>query len=536
LQPSGFDDLIFARHGLTMVNTLEVKIFAVVLKSGEMQSESLPSLYAAMMADAIEDMPAVRPHQRQPLHCFLAQVGALALLRANATRPPEDGTAWRALLRGLTPDHLDDAPWTLVVADVTKPALLQPPIADGRIEALKEVEHTPDALDMLVTSKNHDVKRAAMAEVTAEHWLLSLLTLQTLEGFLGAGNYGISRMNGGFASRPMVGLAPDGGWGARLRRDIEALVERRREILSSDDDAEAAGFKLEGGLGLLWLPPWDGFAQLRLTDLDPYYVEICRRVRLVKSGGRMLARRGGSKAARIAMAKELKGRTGDAWAPIDRAEEKVLTLDGEGFHYRRVCRLLDPAAYAPAPLQRWRREDGTQGLAIVFAATVRGQGGTDGFHERRIPVPDGIAARMGDTSSLASLAKLRVDDAGAMRLKVLKPALLALLQNAPEAVNYKHQPSETKAEVFLAAFDRVVDRGFFPALFLEYEAADMAAKERARIAWLVELQGLAEGVLRRAERATPRSAVRHASAVAAARDTLANRFRHVFPQAAEAAA
>jgi CRISPR system Cascade subunit CasA len=55
-----------------------------------------------------------------------------------------------------------------------------------------------------------------MTVATPEHWFYALLTLQTMQGFLGAGNYGISRMNGGFASRPSVGLAPSDRWGMRV--------------------------------------------------------------------------------------------------------------------------------------------------------------------------------------------------------------------------------------------------------------------------------------------------------------------------------
>ena len=80
-----------------------------------------------------------------------------------------------------------------------------------------------DALDMLVTSKNHDLKAARIHHAHADDWLFALISLQTQEGFLGSGNYGVSRMNGGFASRPGVGVAMVGAWGQRWQSDITRI-------------------------------------------------------------------------------------------------------------------------------------------------------------------------------------------------------------------------------------------------------------------------------------------------------------------------
>lgn len=225
----------------------------------------------------MDALPALRPHQRYPLHCFLAQVGAMAMLAGDENELPRDEERWRELLRGIT-GHRGDEPWTLVVDDLTRPAFLQPPVPKASWEALKEIELTPDALDMLVTAKNHDLKAARLVAARPEHWLFALVTLQTWEGFLGRGNYGISRMNGGFASRPFVGAAPEtGGWGAHVARDIVRLVTHRIEIVEGDTLHAA-----EGGRRLLWVEPWDGMTSCDPLQLDPYYVEICRRVQTPK--------------------------------------------------------------------------------------------------------------------------------------------------------------------------------------------------------------------------------------------------------------
>jgi CRISPR system Cascade subunit CasA len=231
-------------------------------------------------------------------------------------------------------------------------------------------------------------------------------------------------------------------------------------------------------------------------------------VRLIREDDRVVALRGGSKAARIAFPKDTNGVTGDPWTPIDQRKTvaKALTLDGGGFHYKHVADLLDPQQYKAAPLQRWRQEDGTQGHNLVLTATVRGQGGTDGFHERRIPVPAPGLPFFGERAdALASLAKERVQDAATMRRRVLRTALYVLFQSAPDKLKVPHTASETKAAPFLAAFDRAVDRDFFDALFDELAAPDDAAKRTARRRWLRTLKDLAVLQLAAAKGTTPRS-------------------------------
>ena len=96
-----------------------------------------------------------------------------------------------------------------------------------RAEALEFIEHTPDALDYIVTAKNHDLKAARIERSSVEQWFYALIALQTMEGFLGRGNYGISRMNSGFGSRPLVGLAPAAAF-AGFPRDVE--IRHRRTV------------------------------------------------------------------------------------------------------------------------------------------------------------------------------------------------------------------------------------------------------------------------------------------------------------------
>jgi len=244
-----------------------------LVADGQPRSFSLPGLFVALGQDAIRDFPALRPHQRHPWHAFLVQLAAIALHRAGRSELFDSEAAWKQALLDLTPEHPDGAAWCLI-APHDRPAFMQAPVPGGRIDGWKNTLRAADELDMLVTSKNHDLKAARMRCVEVDDWIMALISLQTQEGFLGAGNYGISRMNGGFASRPAIGVVPKGHWGQRWARDVRTLLIHRKSIVDQQR------LKDTGGICLVWLQPWNGETSLPFGALDPWYVEICRRIRL----------------------------------------------------------------------------------------------------------------------------------------------------------------------------------------------------------------------------------------------------------------
>jgi CRISPR system Cascade subunit CasA len=360
---------------------------------------SLPGVLAALSRDAIESYPALRPHQAPTWHMFLVQLAALALHRAEQDALPEDEDEWRRLLRGLRPDFPDDEPWRLVVADWSKPAFLQPPVPVGI--KLENVVHSPDALDLLITSKNHDLKKAVARRGAPDDWIFALVSLQTGEGYGGAGNQGIARMNGGSSSRSMIALAPTSSAGAKafspqpgawFRRDVRALAVARKKALVEN---EQIGFPAKGGIGLVWVEPWPEGDQLRLDKLDIWFIEVCRRVRLLTEDGQIAAVKGTSKATRID-AKNYKGALGDPYAPVHKTKNKSLTLGDGDFDYRRVTDLLFSGDWAlpilacPAVF-----ETHSSDLALVCAALSRGNSKTDGFKSRTIPVRNHAPSLLG---------------------------------------------------------------------------------------------------------------------------------------------
>ncbi len=438
---------------------------------------SLPQVYAGLVGDEVEAFPALRPHQRHAWHAFLVQLGAMAMHRAGVSEPPADAERWADLIRGLTPEFPDDEPWQLVVDDITKPAFMQPPASSPDLEKdYKGVVATPDELDMLVTSKNHDLKTSTAAQAGADDWIFALVTLQTMEGFGGAGNYGVSRMNGGLGSRPAFSLAPPGGTGAHVKRDIEALLS---------DYPVAAGTH-----ELLWLLPWDGASAQRLlpTELAPLYIEVCRRIRLRRDeAGNIHAIRTSSKAARIE-GKDIKGRTDDPWTPHNPNRDGLpLTLAGGGFNYKRVNEYLiswdQPDLLRPTGHEQ--RSDET--MQLVARGMVRGQGKTEGYFERAIPIRSrargALLRRTGRDSmaDLGELAKRRID-----RIAIVQRILSHAIQTFAARGDSDNVSPEHRqlARPWLNRLDEVIDDRFFDDLQDEFEVDGDAAREAKHHEWL----------------------------------------------------
>ena len=507
-----------------MFNLLEESVIRVRARAGERRA-SLPETFALLMRDEVEAFPALRPHQRHAWHAFTVQLGAMALQRAGVSEPPTDAAKWQALIRGLTPNFPADEPWRLVVDDITKPAFMQPPASAAERERdYKSQVLTPDELDMLVTAKNHDLKMAVASDGGADDWLFALITLQTMEGFGGAGNYGISRMNGGLGSRPAFSLAPSERFGAHAKRDITFLLE---DTAADSRDA------------LLWLLPWDGAKAEALSfdrlKLNPIYIEICRRVRLRQnSNGGLCAIKATSKAARIE-AKALKGRTGDPWTPINLKESKALTMATGGFTYKRAVDYLTSADWQrPNLLNATRSEQrSAETMLLVARAIVRGNGKTGGYHERIIPIRSKLRAAMGRRSGSSD----DMDDVGQIADDRIKQAAIVqrILSHAIQVFaaggdSDKVSPEHRKlARPWLNRLDELIDASFFDDLQTEFEADEEAERTRIRKEWLMNgddgVVDAARNMLRDASDSVPCSTIRRYKARVSAEGLFEGRIR-----------
>lgn len=482
-------------------NLLTDPLIRVQLDDGDRRVLTLPEVLAQLSHGEISSFSGLRPHQTHAWHAFLVQLGAIALEKGGLEQPPTDPAPWTSLLLELTEGS--EAPWCLVVEDPQFPAFLQPPVPEGSLSSFNKRLETPDALDVLITAKNHDLKAQRITRSLPEHWLYALLTLQTMEGFLGAGNYGIARMNGGFASRPAVSVVPGQRLGERFRRDLEVLQEALPELHSRGLYAP------DGGLALIWLEPWDGTTSLPLDRCHPYFIEICRRVRLVESDGMITALAVPTKTRRL-QADDLKGNTGDPWTPVDRSEGKALTVQGAGFTYTLFYDLLLTGDYQEGAAQRIRPGDG-EGSEIMGWVLVRGQGKTEGLHERRIPLPAAARLRLSNPQSRSEvglLARKWLDATATMSEKVLKPALCSLLQAGSDGLDFK----DDRPSKWLNIFEEQVDQVFFETLWQALELTPSEADRR----WEKRLLSFARQTLNDAIRSAPLPSSRYYRAISAA--------------------
>ena len=436
---------------------------------------SLADLLAAMARDEVRGFVALRPHQRAAWHMFLVQLAAVALWRAGRSELPKAVGDWRALLRGLTPEYSQDEPWCLVVGDRAKPAFMQPPDPGG----LKWSQvATPDALDMLITSRNHDLKTQVARHAKPEDWVFALVSLQTMEGYGGAGNQGIARMNGGASSRPLLGLAPAGNvgespdpsrwWG----RDVKRLLVDRRA-------GNSHGPGQDGGPALIWCQSWPEGQQIDLSTLDPLFIEICRRVRLTEANGRITSCRSTSKKARID-AKAFNGAIGDPWAPVHKTKSKSFTLGEEGsFTFKRLVELLFQGDWE-LPLLARVGPDESQNMLLIAEALSRGNSKTGGLKTRVIPVPRHVLPMFQSPQAAEitrELIEMIASADGALCNGLVLVAARGDRDKAKKKVTYSFTISGARRK-----FDRQIDAAFFPALWegLAAAQADQAEQFAAR--------------------------------------------------------
>ena len=422
----------------------------------------LPELLARLSQGEHLEFSALRAHQVPAWHAFLVQIGALVTHRLGASVAALSEEEWRKGLLDLAGDA-GEAAWSLVVTDLALPAFLQPPIPEGNLAAFKKIIPTPDDLDVLITTRNHDLKQGQMGRPRPEHWIYALVALQTMEGFLGRGNYGIARMNGGFSSRPTLTYAPGLGSGERFLRDVAVWRESREDLLRG-----SYGYPEEGGAALLWTLPWDGKkSRATPSECDPFFIEICRRIRLVQTEGGRVEARFAPSSAPFLDAKALQGDTGDAWTPVDKTSGSSLTVPGSGFSYRLLSRLLFTGDFRLPAALHLRAEDSEEPV-LLAQVLVRGQGKTEGFHERVLPIPKRarrFVSSPDERSRLAELAQARIEDAKKAQTRVLRPALCALLQGGRDKLDFR----DDGARIWLDRLDAAIDRAFFTHLWAAAE-------------------------------------------------------------------
>lgn len=461
---------------------------------------TLPELMAALGRDEVEHLAGIQRHQEDAFHVFLCYLGAVILARRGDDEPRRNEDYWLTGLRKLAEPFEDEA-WTLVVEDMSRPAFMQPPLpaADrDRLKPIEPLEYVSDALDLLQTAKNHDVKWARLSQPRADDWVYALVSLQTMSGFMGRGNYGIARMNSGFGNRSVVELIRSSRPGRRWYDAVTRLLDHRREVLAGE-----YGYDPQG-LVLIWLEPWDGSAKLSLGTLDPFFIEICRRVRL-KGGDRIHVHSLPTEGTRIE-AEKLKGNIGDAWLPVEFRddEDKALTVPAHGISADLIRRLIFAEGLQLTALHRphvsW--EEGA--VWLHMSVMIRGQGTTDGFHEESVLIPAAAQRRafgsLQRREPLAALSKTAMEYTGIMQNRVLKPAVFAFFQGGPEKIDFGSESAQAWWESCARRFVALWSADFFPWLWSVPEPFDDDQELRE---WARRLRDHALRVLREAQEGMP---------------------------------
>ena len=190
-----------------------------------------------------------------------------------------------------------------------------------------------------------------------------------------------------------------------------------------------------------------------------------------------------------------------------------MTISAEGFHYRLAAELLFGGKYRRSVAQIPDTNDGSCGLVVLAQGVTRGQGKTEGYHERRIPISPKVRQLLiqKQTDRLGKIAGERVNAIGQIR-SVLWTALATLFdQGAPK--DKFSDSAKNKASDFAKPFEQAEDARFFDALNAEIESDQ---PETVHLNWLLSMASSAETILKNAFAAGPQCGEQRYRAQAAA--------------------
>ena len=490
------------------LNLLEDPVISTRLEQGPSPfgQLTLPEVLEACAHDAIEDFPYLRTFQEHPWHALLTQLAALAMVNVGMTTFPDTADVWQMILADLTEDeHPGQEPWHLLVEDQDRPAFLQPPTLDptfitkARLNpqpARPRLFLTPDAIDIPVASRHHEVKTGHTHEPKTEHWLFALVSCQTAHGYSGPYTYGISRMNGAYSNRHSFSITPSHRWGAHIVRDATVLA---REY----EHNEVRHL-------LLWLRPWQGLKNEAIDPESirpwPLYVEICRRMRLRPDPavpGAIQAAASTTRSRRID-AGARKGLMDDPWTLAHKDRSTTVAING--FNASALTQYLSPdTTTLPVLAQHHQGTDGTRPMFLVARALTRGKGKTQGYHSLVIPVANEVA-RMLDNGSRQE----RLAEAAQARLAIVAE-LKSILRSSLHAYAGSHTDIPKH---WTDLVEESANATFWQDLERELLAPDAGAE---RLRWTRETMIPAtEEALRSAQASIPATRTRRYSSIAAA--------------------
>ncbi|WP_018234386.1 type I-E CRISPR-associated protein Cse1/CasA [Thioalkalivibrio thiocyanodenitrificans] len=515
-----------------------------VLIDDEPRSASLPEVLALLSEGRIDGYTGLRAHQSDSWHVFLVQLAAAILARHPTDTLPVDVSYWRDGLLELAEGQA--SAWHLLEEDVTKPAFLQHPWSSwkdeaeaygvkfddqGRVKSIKIKAHTPDQLDVVLTSRNHDVKACRVSDADVEAWLFALLMHQTTNGYLGKG-YGVVRMYTGTGNRPIVSWTSDRHPARRFQEEAMLVRDMRKDLLMR------YGYRDDGHV-LTWVKPW-GRSEHQYEDalqgLDPCFIEACRTVRLrPNTAGGVVALNAPRKGRQIGPKSMEEGDVGDPWIPLNLQKEKpvALNVSKSGFTPKLVTNLLFEQGFELTALQK-ARAGGTAGW-LIASALARGQGKTEGFHRLELPVPakvkaalfsrEGASARERGAKCAQDLLADAKNAAGALRT-----ALFILAEGGPGQADFQKKAIKSWVDASASAFEQSWPQHYYPALWRAFDEPT----ETVFSNWRRELVAITRELLDTAVQRLPTPGSRRWRALTRSHAELTRALRkhHLLPEAA----
>jgi len=495
------------------MNLLDDPVFTVRTSEGH-EKCSLPRIYPLLQQDAVEGFAKLQAHQKQAWHCFLAQLGAIA----TENRPmPNSEDGWHEALSALTCREA----WNLYTEDLSKPAFMQPPVPEGTLDDFTQIDVAADDIPSL--AKNHGLKRTCIVKSEAEHWAYMLVNVQTSDTYAG-GAGGYPKASRGMEGRTFLTTTPSLSLGLWIKHDIKRLHRYAQAV------AKEYGYDLSGST-LLWTVPWGESASeesrsgpLEPDQLHPWYIDCCRRIR--KRETWMI-----TTADHMRVEEPPGGKTGDPWAPIDKAEEAVLRPRDDTFRYDNLSSLLFTGDYIRPPGFS-EVDDGY----IVFRAMPKDYTERTSIRERIIRFYNVASDNPFDTpdeSQIAEESRDRVKKAGEAE-SILDHVLLWLLKdfdaykkNSGKERKRIRQLTERKRQI--NALHAAIDGKFFDRLF----EAPMIDDHKRWTFWETLLVGLLRGQARDAFELAARD--RHWERLAQAQSVLDRRIKSTFTYAKQVA-
>lgn len=446
------------------MNILKTKTFSVRFPDDSIGCLTLPHLLSTLAKGEDIILTHCRPHQRHSVHAFMVHIAAIAMHQEGVRKLPTGIKWWQKTLQEMTGGA---GAWDLVQPS-SEPAFMQPPTTVDVISDW-QINFTPDEVDTLNTSANHSIKERCIGDARVEHWVYALIEAHAGSNSVNQHYMGASRVAS--TGRVYVGVSPGYNWGGRFVRDLRILLDERDNITHSKQ------FAPEGGHTLLWLVPFE--KPLQIKDLDPFYLEVSRRVRLVfdSDWNRVVAYTWKNK-RRLP---HMEGVTGCLWSPLLLTERKdpeskaVKKVWGpprlnsrsrslQGFTYNIVHQILF-GGDTLNPAARVCPGDGESPI-LVFFGIARKQGKTVGVHHRTLPIPPHIR------DALTSEDPVKVDALGRMSIEYIK-TVTAAKKALVSALNVLKKEGARRTyiigENYIYStwddFETAIDKAYFERLF-----------------------------------------------------------------------